>query len=313
MKGIAHFTAGVAVASCFPAAVAAAEHGNPLYFILGGIFGLLPDTLDFKFYRFFYRHDIEVMPDPLDPDPQLVVDAVAYSIEQADKTGKPYRIKLNTIRLGPDLWQRYSLHFNLAEQTIEAEIGPQVDTGGVTVHAAPCKPRCASAPLPSPVKLDYLSTTHIDIFDGPMFQMVPDDDGRIIPHFIPWHRQWSHSLLVGLAFGLFAWTLWDAVAAGVIIAAYCSHIGLDQLGYMGSSLIWPLSRHRTPGLKCSHSGHAFPNFAAVWLCCLLIFWNLAYYSTQPNADINALSTSLWGIFIPLIAYRLVRKFLNVLQ
>jgi len=38
-----------------------------LYFLLGGIFGLLPDTLDFKFYRFFIKHDIEVAPDPLKP------------------------------------------------------------------------------------------------------------------------------------------------------------------------------------------------------------------------------------------------------
>ena len=60
MKGIAHFTAGVAAASFFPGAVAAAVDGNPLYFVLGGVCGLLPDTLDFKFGRFFYRHQVEI-------------------------------------------------------------------------------------------------------------------------------------------------------------------------------------------------------------------------------------------------------------
>ena len=52
MKGITHFTIGVAAASCVPVAVETAASGNPLYFILGGIFGLLPDTIDFKLYRY---------------------------------------------------------------------------------------------------------------------------------------------------------------------------------------------------------------------------------------------------------------------
>ena len=64
MKGIAHFSSGIAAASFFPWSVQAAAEGNPLYFILGGIFGLLPDTADFKFYRFFYRHDVNIELDP---------------------------------------------------------------------------------------------------------------------------------------------------------------------------------------------------------------------------------------------------------
>ena len=71
MKGITHFAAGVAVASCFPQAVQAGTEGSPLYFILGGAAGLIADTLDFKFFRFVYRHDLEVIPDPLRPDPQM--------------------------------------------------------------------------------------------------------------------------------------------------------------------------------------------------------------------------------------------------
>ena len=64
MKGLTHFMTGVAAASCFPAAVEAGSRGNPLYFILGGVFGILPDTIDFKFLRFFQRRDIEITPDP---------------------------------------------------------------------------------------------------------------------------------------------------------------------------------------------------------------------------------------------------------
>ena len=68
MKGISHFATGVAVASCFPQAVEAGAHGQPLYFLLGGICGLLPDTLDFKFMRYFHGHDLEVVPDPHRPE-----------------------------------------------------------------------------------------------------------------------------------------------------------------------------------------------------------------------------------------------------
>jgi hypothetical protein len=307
MKGIAHFAAGVAAASCFPGAVAAAENGNPLYFILGGVFGLLPDTLDFKFYRFFYRHDVEVMLDPLDPDPQIVADAVTGAIGHAAETGKPFRIKLNTVRLGPDLWQRYTLRFDLATSLLEVTIGPKVDTGGTTVEPAPARPRSATAPLPAPVRLDYLASTHIDIFEGPLFQMSPASNGDIVPEFIPWHRQWSHSLLAGLLLVIPARLLWDWVAAGVIAAAYCAHVGLDQLGYMGSSLFWPLTHHRTPGLKLQHSSEALPNFAAVWLSCLLIFWNLATHTTRNIPDISLAGIVIWGALIPLGVIRVVQR------
>ena len=342
MKGIAHFAAGVAAASCFPGSVAAAENGNPLYFILGGVFGLLPDTIDFKFYRFFYRHDAEVIPDPLDPDPQLIANAVADAIRHADESGKPFRIKLNTIRLGADLWQRYTLRFNLPANRIEVEIGPKVDTGGTPVveqkveskkqkwggaDASTENKKVATAPLPAPVTLSYEAETHIDIFEGPIFQMSVAKDGAacppgcaasgaacppgcaasgaarppgcaasgaVIPEFIPWHRQWSHSILVGLMLAVPVGLLWDALAAFVVVAAYTAHVALDQLGHMGSSLFWPLTLHRTPGLKLQHSGEALPNLAAVWLSCLLIFWNLAHYAAHPTVEIGAKGLILWA-------------------
>ena len=71
MKGLTHFVTGVALASCWPEAVQSASQGNPVFFLLGGIGGLLPDTADFKFARYFFRHDVEIIPDPVRPDPQL--------------------------------------------------------------------------------------------------------------------------------------------------------------------------------------------------------------------------------------------------
>ena len=154
MKGIAHFAAGVAVASCFPEAVTAGAAGNPLYFILGGVFGLLPDTLDFKFYRFFYGRDIEVIPDPLRPDPKMIADAVAGAVLGACETGKPVRLKLNTIRLGADLWQSYSVKFDIPSKRVVVAYGPVVDTGGNPVESQarmPAEERSERTGLPSSV------------------------------------------------------------------------------------------------------------------------------------------------------------------
>jgi membrane-bound metal-dependent hydrolase YbcI (DUF457 family) len=313
VKGISHFTVGVAAASCFPGAVEAAANGNPLYFILGGVLGLLPDTIDFKFYRYFYRHHAEVTPDPLDPDPQLIADAVAGAIGQAAQSEKPFRIRLNTIRLGTDLWQRYTLRFNLPEQQVEVSMGPQVDTGNTPTGDVAENTMTATAILPARVQLDYLASTNIDIFEGPIFQMVPLKDGTVVPEFIPWHRQWSHSIIVGLMLALPAWLLWDTLAAYVVAAAYIAHVACDQLGYMGSSLFWPLTRRRTPGLKLQHSGESYPNLSAVWLSCLLVFWNLAQPVSHPLVNISTPMLILWGAIVPLGSIQLVRRWLRKSQ
>ena len=130
MKGFTHFMVGLGAASCFPGAVAAAATGNPLYFILGGAFGILPDTLDFKFYRFFVKHDMEVIPDPDNADPKMIADAVAYAINRAALGGAPVRIRLNTIPAGADCWRQYTVRFDVAgrrvlvhEQAGEGEAG----------------------------------------------------------------------------------------------------------------------------------------------------------------------------------------------
>ncbi len=310
MKGISHFAIGVATASCFPAAITAAENGNPLYFILGGAFGLLPDTIDFKLYRFFYRHHAEVTPDPLNPDPQQIADAIVEAIEHAAADGKPFRIRLNTIRLGADLWQRYTLKFNLIDKCVEVEIGPKVDTGGTPVESMPQNPATAKSVLNTVIKLDYTATTNIDIFEGPIFQMTPGKDGCIVPQFIPWHRQWSHSFLVGIMFAMPVWMIWDALAAFTVIAAYSAHVAVDQFGYMGSSLFWPLTRRRTQGMKLQHSSEAFPNFSAVWLSCLLIFWNLARSIPPSTVTINPNTITIWAAIIPFIAIKIIRFYLK---
>jgi hypothetical protein len=308
MKGISHFSIGVAAASCFPAAVEAGASGNPLYFILGGAFGLLPDTLDFKLTRFVYKHDLEVHVDPLNPDPDGVAEAVARGINTAFETRKPYKIKLNTVRLGTDKWQRYEVFFDVAKRRVVVRYGPVVDTGGTPIEGleAPDVPE-GSASVACDIKLDYLATTTVDIFDGPMFTMKYDEDCKaVIPEFSPWHRNWSHSFVIGLVFSLVAAVLFGPLAGLVGLAAFSGHVLSDQLGFLGSNLWFPFTRERTHGLKLMHSGQSWPNFTAVWSCCLVIFWNL-YRVTPSVAPLSPFKLGWYGLALPaLVIYLLTR-------
>jgi len=312
MKGIAHFITGVAAASFFPWAVDAAAEGNPLYFVLGGAFGVLPDTLDFKFYRFFYRHDVTVDPDPARFDPNAIAAALADAVRRAREEQRTIRVKLNTVRRGPDHWQQYQVRFDADRREAQVRAGPVVNTGQTPLPgSAPAVAAVGRAPLAAEVAQTYDAVTTVDIFDGPTFAFEPGADGRVTLHFLPWHRNWSHSFPVGAGWALLAWPLLGARAAPVILAAYAGHLLEDQLGFMGSNLFFPITRKRFAGAHWMRSGDAWPNFATVWLCGLLIFWNLARRSADPSLAVPLVPLLLFGGLLPigltLLALRLLQR------
>ena len=300
MKGLTHFMTGLAAASFLPQAVLAAAGGNPLYFILGGAFGILPDTIDFKVRRFFARHDMEVIPDPEKPDPKMIAQAVAYAVNRAHLEGKPVNIKLDTVQLGADTWQQYSVRFDVAGQRVVVEYGPVVNTGQTPIGPPARRAPRGEAPLVCPMALEYEATNTIDIFDGPLFRMTPLPDGRVTPVFIPWHREWSHSLAAAALCAAAGGALFGWLAGVVILAAFCAHILADQLGFMGSNLLFPFRHVRATGLGMMHSGEGLPNLVTVWLSCLLIFWNL-YRVAPPEsvAQLNLPQLLLYAGVIPI--------------
>lgn len=310
MKGISHFMGGVMAASFCPWAVQAAAEGNPLYFILGGAFGLLPDTIDFKFYRFFYRHDIYIDPDPQQPDPQKIADEIARGIGMAKTAGRPVRIKLNTVRMGADYWRQYVVQFDPDQQEVEVRIGPVVNTGQVPVPGSePQGKIVARAKLPAPIVQTYDATTKVDIFDGPTFALEADAQGRVVLHFLPWHRNWSHSFVVGAVWALLGWLLWGWGAAVVIFAGYSVHLLEDQMGFMGSNLFFPITKQRFMGLHVMRSGDALPNFGAVWLSCLLVFWNLQRMTPDVKHPVGLWPLLFWGAVVPLGLFAVVQRLL----
>lgn len=273
MKGFTHFVAGLAVSSFFPWSIQAAQEGNPLYFLIGGTMAILPDTFDFRIIRYFYHHDVEVTPDPLDPDMQMVANAIAQTIDQSAK--RKMRLRLNTIRVDTDLWQKYSVCINPKTHTVTASREEQIDTGGnPEPHSVPNKHKTATAFFSTPVSLEYLAKFPVEIFDGPHLQMRPDKKGNVSVGFIPWHRQYTHSICVSMFLACIAAACGHWKAGCIMFAAHASHVLLDQIGYMGSNLFWPILHNRYPGLKLQHASSAFWNTAAVWIAIAAIYSNL---------------------------------------
>ncbi|MBC8207363.1 MAG: metal-dependent hydrolase [Kiritimatiellales bacterium] len=297
MKGIAHFISGVTVASFCPWAVEAAQNGNPVYFILGAVAGILPDTIDFKFYRFFYKHDIRVEPQPYQLDPQPIADAVAQAVSLAME-GKRATLKLASIKLGADDWRQYSMKIDPEAGEVQVQFGPIVSTGQVPQPDSMPDPRpVAIAKFDAPILQSYEPTYTVDIFDGPSFAFQCNEAGQVEIDFLPWHRNGSHSLTVGALLAGIA-SFWTWKAGVVVFGAYVIHVIEDQLGHMGSNLFFPITKKRAPGLKLMRSGDAFPNFAGVWLCCLLIFWNLYAGIENPLYHFTFIRLIMTAMMIP---------------
>jgi membrane-bound metal-dependent hydrolase YbcI (DUF457 family) len=299
MKGISHFISGVALASCFPWSLEAALNGNPAYLVLGGVFGILPDTLDFKFYRFFYRHDRTIFPDPRNPDPQLIADQIAEAVAAALEAPGMFRLKINSLQLSADRWRQFTIRFDVQRQGVCVEMGPEVTTGQVPISGTfPVEASRGWKVLAAPIVETYESVVLVDIFDGPSLGFEVDSEGRVVIHFLPWHRGWTHSLVLAVAFGTMVAVLAGWRVAVVVAGAYVVHILEDQLGLMGSNLFAPFTKRRTKGLRWMRSGDAFANFGTVWVCCLLIFWNAYRSLPDPAFQFGFFRLMLYGGIFP---------------
>jgi len=296
VKGIAHFITGVALATFFPEVVQAAAQGSLLP-VLGGIGGILPDTLDFKFARYFERYTVEIDPGP-QPDAQRIAEQVVAAMRTAYESGQPQNIMLHTIRLGADLWRQYVIRFDPQAGEVAVRVGPVVNTGQVPFPGSePAGAEEVRVKVGVPLVHTYDAENRVDIFSGPSFRFERRDD-RLHVQFLDWHRRWSHSLTLALALGLavtgvaalIEWLtrgaltrtpLWAGLVTGL---GFAGHILEDQLGFMGSNLFYPFTKRRAIGLRLLRSGDAIPNFLTVWTAVALILFNLDRFSAAPRLD-----------------------------
>lgn len=290
MKGFTHFISATALASCIPGVTEYAMQDMSCILVLAGIFGILPDTLDFKLNRFLHRYDTIYEPEQA-PDPNEIAATIAHHMGRAFTERRTVNLHLHTIRLGADLWRLYRIWFVQATQEVVVEIGPVVNTGKVPIPGTePITDRVGRAKVPCPFSQDYDMLTTVSIFSGPSFGFEPEGDG-IAVQFIPWHRSWSHSLVLGLLCGLASWTVaalalrsWSGPAwmyGAVVLVGFWIHVIEDQFSFLGCNLFFPFTRRRVHGTRSMHSGDPLPNFIACWLSVALLFWNL--YRTNSAA------------------------------
>ncbi len=315
MKGLTHFISGVAFGTFFPSAVTAAAKAKSFILVLGGVGGILPDTLDFKLARFLEEYDIEVDPDHENPDPQQIADALAEAVDRAGREGRTVRILLHTIRLGADAWRQYSVFFNTDEGKIEVRIGPVVSTSKIPYGGTEPDPERARAEArPSYHMLHtYDKENKITIFSGPSFDMVPRENGAVEIQFLAWHRRWSHSFTLAALLGVVGWAAawclenWFGVSLGlppwlyglILGGGAAVHVLEDQTGFMGSNLFYPFTKERTEGLKWFHSGHPLANFTTVYLAVAAIVFNLNRFSERPPISLAWWEYLVYVVALPL--------------
>ena len=294
MKGISHFSSGVAVASFLPQAVHLAEEGS-FVLLLAGLGGILPDTLDFRLARFLARRDVEVDPDPSAPDPQAMAQQVAGAVDRAYETGETVHVQFHTCKLGADLWRQYVVELGGEERAVRVRMGPLTTTAQVPYPGSEPDVAEGRAQTRVPVRYSYGGEVGVDIFDGPMlaFRRLGDE---VEVDFLPWHRRWSHSLVLAAALGgVIALILGPVYGLAYALGA-ATHILEDQLGYLGGNLFFPLMTRRIQGLKLFHSGAVLPNLFAVWASAAVVLYNLDRFSTSPL--LNPWSIFGFGLALP---------------
>lgn len=286
MKGISHFVTGVAIATFFPEVVRQAELGVLLP-MLGGIGGILPDTIDFKIARYWERFDFSIDPGP-EPDAGRIADVLVSAMQKAHHEGISQNVIAHTIRLGADLWREYTIRFIPESNEIAVRIGPMVNTGQVPYAGSePRESQEVRRQVGVPLVNTYSEEYKVNIFSGPTFRFAREGE-QLYVHFLDWHHRWTHSLILAIGVGLVMGLLIGALTGNWLIAqwsgavtwlGFSGHILEDQLGHMGSNLFWPFTKKRIPGAGLIHASDALPNFLAVWTSVALILFNLDRFSS----------------------------------
>lgn len=318
MKGFTHFISGMAVASFFPQAVHMAAQESSFILCLGGLFGILPDTLDFKLAKYFYKSDFEVKPDPNKLDAREIANGVAQAVNKAIETGKG-TVQLHTMQIASNRWRSYLLRFDTKTSEICVDIGPEVDTGQIPFDGTELTdPEKAHAR----VKVDcefyqqFDKVSNIAIMTGPCFEFAKREDGKMEIVFLPWHRQWSHSFTLGMLIAFLVglvtyftipegphpelytiprWMLYPLI----ILFGSMVHIIEDSTGFMGNNLFYPFTKGRTNGLGFMSASEGIPNFFFVWTSVICILYNLDRFTPTGNPAIVSQATFwFWFYIVP---------------
>lgn len=288
MKGITHFCAGIAVASCFPYAIESAIAGKPICFIVAGFLSLIPDTIDFKLLCFLKRVDYRIAPEHKEFDPQQIADDLARAVNNSHAMNKSQIVRLCSIRTSPDNWFEYSVTFKGCE---------------IIVHDGSDEKKSKNigiAKIGIPFHCSYNSTITASIFTGPTITIIPKESHTLID-FLDWHRGFTHSFAFALVLSLII-SIFNIQLGIIGFFAYASHILTDQLGHMGSAMLWPFKKQKIAGVALCYSSSTFANMFTTSTAILVTFANI-FYHQHPLQGINAFRI----VFIPTVLMLIYKK------
>ncbi len=307
MKGIVHFTVGATIATFFKDVmhniVTAASPAAGLPLIIGGVYGFLPDFVDFRFAKYMMKYDYVIDPDPENPDPKEIAETIAKAIDEAYEKKKSIFMQLHTIPITSNLWRRYTVKFDTENKKVIVTIGPIVTTGKIPYEGTEPPNNVAEASFKADVIHTYEEETKIDILSGPSFEFRPEKD-KVKIIFLPFHRRWSHSFPAAFLMAL-PMLLFNINWFWIAFLAYVFHIILDMLGYMGSNLFWPFTKSRVRGLRLGHSDNAMLNFSSMWICVALTLWNVNEALTEKVFSVPFITYISYTTVLPLLIIGLI--------
>jgi len=246
------------------------------------------------------------------PHPKYIADLVAKAVEKAYEKGE-VRVKFHNIRLPGDVYRKYIVHIPPDGNHVEVYMGPIVSLGGnpVTKDLPPKHRFSAKSTLTKKVVKTYPFPVSVSGFSGP--SVAYRRDGDVVEEvFIPWHRGFSHSFVCGALVGLVVAGLFKllgythALALGLAtMLGHWMHVIEDQLGYMGSVLLPPLTKKRVRGLMLGRAGSGWLNFATMYLMFALMAWNFTRYVPDISRALGLSNPNMVlyaGIIPSIIAY-----------
>lgn len=271
--------AGLAWASCWPTAWELAQSGNPTLFLLGAIFGVLPDTFDHWISRHLHRIHIHIVPDPLSPDTHMIAESLALALARCRDRHSRIRIQLYPGQTQTGQWHHYTFCFDNLERLL------------VITHDQ------ASTVVPLPCAITTDQSFTFETGNKPLcleLKWIPD--GRITLRADPNQQQWSHSLVTAMGFGVVAGVVWGFPAGCIAGGAYALHGIVDQLGFNGAGLQFLLPSRET-----------LFQASVIWLALLLTGWNGARIIVPDSTLPSLISVLLLGGTLP---YALLAGFIK---
>ena len=278
----AHLMTGLAWAACWPAAWKSAQNGNPTLFLLASVLGVLPDTLDHWIAQYLQRTHIHIVPDPLLPDTQMMSETLTLGIARCRDYRRSVRLQIYPGQTQTGQWHHYTIHFNNLKKRL------------VITHDRVA----TSTPLPCTITTDESFTLETEA--KPLcLELRWVSDGRISLCVNPRQRQWSHSLVTAAGFGVLAAVMWGRPAGYIAFGAYALHSVVDQLGFTGTGLLFPLIRKNMTGLQLLlPSRKPLFHTCVIWMALLLTCWNGVRIIFPETALPSLISVILLGGVLP---------------